>query len=119
MEAAGQALSNLADGLEAAGSSMAEMEAPGSKLSAAEALVHGGRWPGTLQPRRRPRWKLFTAYQTTTGDRREMSEIWITDGFVGEWFPEAAPAEALAALAAVTQEASLHLLEPLPYSKAR
>ena len=84
MEAAGQALSNLADGLEAAGS-----------------------------------WKLFTAYQTTTGDRREMSEIWITDGFAGEWFPEAAPAEALAALAAVTQEASLHLLEPLPYSKAR
>jgi hypothetical protein len=84
MATASEALSNLADGLEAAGS-----------------------------------WQLFTAYQTTYGDRREMSEIWIADDITREWYPQVASTEPLAALDAVTQEASIHLLDPLPFSKAR
>ena len=84
MTAASEALSDLADRLEAAGS-----------------------------------WKLFTAYQTTYGDRREMSEIWIADDITREWYPQAASTEVLAALDAVTHEASVHLLDPLPFSKAR
>jgi hypothetical protein len=84
MAAASEALSDLADGLEEAGS-----------------------------------WKLFTAYQTTYGDRREMSEIWIADDITREWYPQAASTEALAALDAVTDEASIHLLDPLPFSEAR
>ena len=82
--AANEALSDLADGLEIAGS-----------------------------------WKLFTAYQTTYGDRREISEIWISDDITREWYPQATAPDALAALDAVTQEASIHLLDPLPFSKAR
>ena len=82
--AASNALSSLADQLEAAGS-----------------------------------WKLFTAYQTTYGDRREMSEIWIADDITRQWYPEAASTEVLAALDAVTQEASIHFLDPLPFSRAR
>ena len=84
MAAASEALSDLADGLKAAGS-----------------------------------WKLFTAYQTTYGDRREMSEIWIADDITREWYPQAASTEVLAALDAVTHEASVHLLDPLPFSKAQ
>jgi len=84
MAAANEAISDLADGLEIAGS-----------------------------------WKLFTAYQTTYGDRREISEIWISDDITREWYPKAASPNALAALDAVTQEASIHLLDPLPFSKAR
>lgn len=84
MEAAIYALSDLADGLEAAGS-----------------------------------WKLFTAYVTMAGDRRELSEMWIADDLTLDWYPEAAPAKALAALDAASLDASIHLLEPLPYSKAR
>ncbi|MDC1328762.1 hypothetical protein N8291_05545 [Pseudomonadales bacterium] len=84
MAAASEALSDLADELEDAGS-----------------------------------WQLFTAYQTTYGDRREMSEIWIADDITREWYPKAAGAEALAALDAATREASMHLLDPLPFSKAR
>lgn len=84
MAAASGALSDLADGLEAAGS-----------------------------------WQLFTAYQTTYGDRREMSEIWIADDITREWYPQAASTEVLATLDAVTYDASIHLLDPLPFSKAR
>ena len=84
MQAAIKALSDLADGLEAAGS-----------------------------------WKLFTAYETTIDDGSEISEMWITDDITREWYPQAAPADALAALDAVTHEASILLLDPLPYSKAR
>jgi hypothetical protein len=84
MAAASEALSELADGLEAAGS-----------------------------------WQLFTAYQTTYGDRREMSEIWIARDITREWYPQAASTDALAALDAVTDEASIHLLDPLPFSVAR
>ena len=84
MAAASEALSDLADGLKAAGS-----------------------------------WKLFTAYQTTFGDRREMSEIWIAVDITREWYPQAASTQALAALDAVTHEASIHLLDPLPFSKAQ
>ena len=78
------ALSDLADGLEAAGS-----------------------------------WKLFTAYVTTGGDRREISEIWIADDVSLEWYAKAASTQTLAALDAVTLDASIHFLEPLPYSNAR
>jgi hypothetical protein len=84
MTAASEALSDLADRLEAAGS-----------------------------------WKLFTAYQTTYGDRREMSEIWIADDITREWYPQAASTQVLAALDAVTYDASIHLLDPLPFSKAQ
>ena len=84
MVAAGEALSDLADSLEAAGS-----------------------------------WQLFTAYQTTYGDRREMSEIWIAGDITREWYPQAAPVATLAALDAATHEASIHLLDPLPFSRAR
>ena len=84
MEAAIYALSDLADGLEAAGS-----------------------------------WKLFTAYVTISGDRRELSEMWIADDLTLDWYPEAAPAKALAALDAASLDASIHFLEPLPYSRAR
>ena len=64
-------------------------------------------------------WKLFTAYLTTVGDRRELTEIWIVDDFTSGWYPQAAPLEVLAALDAVTLDSSVQLLEPLPYSKAR
>tara|TARA_B110000285_G_scaffold34511_1_gene36690 strand:- start:1026 stop:1691 length:666 start_codon:yes stop_codon:yes gene_type:complete len=84
MAAASEALADLADGLEAAGS-----------------------------------WQLFAAYQTTYGDRREMSEIWITDNITREWYPHAASTEVLASLDAVTYDASIHLLDPLPFSKAQ
>lgn len=84
MQAASDAIAELADGLEAAGS-----------------------------------WKLFTAYQTTTGDRGEISEMWIAPDITREWYPPAAPAEPLAALDAVTRQVSMHILDPLPYSKAR
>lgn len=84
MAAAIKALSDLADGLEAAAS-----------------------------------WQLYTAYQTTTGDRREISEMWITEEITRDWYPQAAPAQALAALDAVTLQASVHLLDPLPYSRAQ
>lgn len=84
MAAASEALSDLADGLEAAES-----------------------------------WKLYTAYQTTYGDRREITEIWISEDITREWYPQAASTEALVALDAVTLEASIQLLDPLPFSKAR
>ena len=84
MAAANEAISDLAEGLEIAGS-----------------------------------WQLFTAYQTTYGDHREISEIWNSDVITREWYPMVASPETLAALNAVTQEASIHLLNPLPFSKAR
>lgn len=64
-------------------------------------------------------WKLFTAYITTAGDRREISEMWITDEVTMDWYPRNAPEEALAALDAVTFDVSIQLLDPLPYSRAR
>lgn len=93
---ASEALSQLADALEAAGS-----------------------------------WQLLTAYHSKTGDRGEMSEVWITDDITRDWYPQITSAEtsthtstqasieALKVLDAVTHEASLHLLDPLPFSKAR
>lgn len=64
-------------------------------------------------------WKLFAAYRTVIGHGDEMTEIWISGAPANEWFDDAAPPAAIARLDSVTLEATLSLLEPLPYSKAR